>query len=178
MAERIAQLAALVDRARALRRGVAGNSTGKRKLNKELPQPGLILADIGIDLAVGALEVRVAHEGRAAVPGAGDVNHVKVVFVDDSVQVHVHEVLPGGRAPVSFHFDRKPFRNFGSRLLDNHRHRRTQQRLPVFHGKDTVVVDLPRTVRSLSDCIVPLVRHTPEGTSKDYPRNKLQGITS
>jgi CheY-like chemotaxis protein len=80
--------------------------------------------------------------------------------------------------PDRFHFDRKPFRNFGSRLLDNHRHRRIQQRLPVFHGKDTVVVDLPRTVRSLSDCIVPLVRHTPEGTRKDCPRSKLRGITS
>jgi hypothetical protein len=80
--------------------------------------------------------------------------------------------------PNRFHLNRKPFRNFGSRLLDNHRHRRIQQRLPVFHGKDTVVVDLPRTVRSLSDCIVPLVRHTPEGTSKDYPRSKLRGITS
>ena len=101
MAERIAQLAALVDRARALRRGVAGNSSGKRKLKKELLQPGFILADVGIDLAVGALEVRVAHDGRAAVPGAGDVDHVEVVFLDDPVQVHVDEVLPGGRAPVS-----------------------------------------------------------------------------
>ena len=101
MAERIAQLAALVDRARALRRCVAGNSSGKRKLKKELPQPGLILADVGIDLAVSALEVSVAHDGRAAVPGAGDVNHVEVVFLDDPVQVHVNEVLPGGRAPVS-----------------------------------------------------------------------------
>src|SRR5712691_8381759 len=40
MAERIAQLAALVDRARALWRRVAWNSSGKRKLNKELPKPG------------------------------------------------------------------------------------------------------------------------------------------
>ena len=101
MAERITQLAALVDRARALRRCVAGNSSGKRKLNKELPKPGLILADVGIDLAVSALEIRVAHDGRAAVPGAGDVNHVEVVLFDDPVQVHVNKVLPGGRAPVS-----------------------------------------------------------------------------
>ena len=32
-----------------------------------------------------------------------------------------------------------------------------------------MVVDLPRTVRSLSDRISPLVRHTPEGTRKAYP---------
>src|ERR1035438_9667453 len=52
MAERIAQFAALVDRAWALRRRVAGNSSGKRKLEKEFPKPDFILADIGIDLAV------------------------------------------------------------------------------------------------------------------------------
>ena len=101
MAERIAELAALVDRARALRRGVAGNAAGKRELQEELLQPGLILADVGIDLAVRAFEIGVAHDRRAAVPGAGDVDHVEVVLLDDPVQVHVDEVLPGRRAPVS-----------------------------------------------------------------------------
>ena len=80
--------------------------------------------------------------------------------------------------PNRFHLDRKPFRDLGRRLLDNRRHHLIQQRFPVFHGKDNMVVDLPRTVRSLSDCLVPLVRHTPEGTRKDYPRSKLRGITS
>src|SRR6202011_1654265 len=92
--ERIPQLAALVDRSRALRRCMAGNSSWKRKLNKQLPQPGLILADVWIDLAVGALEISVGHDGRAAVPRAGDVNHVEVVFLDDPVQVRVNEILP------------------------------------------------------------------------------------
>src|ERR1700693_1830985 len=63
MTERIAQLAALVDRARALRRCVARNSSRKRKLNKEFPKARLILADIGIDLAVRALEIGVTHDG-------------------------------------------------------------------------------------------------------------------
>ena len=101
MAERIAQLAALVDRARTLRRGVAGNAAGKRELEKELAQPGLILADVGVDLAVGALEIGVAHDRGAAMPRAGDVNHVEVVFLDDPVQMHINEVLPGGRSPVA-----------------------------------------------------------------------------
>jgi hypothetical protein len=39
MAQRIAQFAALVNRAWTLRRSVAGNSSGKRKLDKELPKP-------------------------------------------------------------------------------------------------------------------------------------------
>jgi len=100
MAERIAQLAALVDRARTLRRGVAGNAAGKRKLLEELLQPRLILADVGIDLAVCAFEIGIAHDGRAAASGTGDVNHVEVVFLDNPVQMHVDEVLPRGRAPV------------------------------------------------------------------------------
>src|ERR1039457_87515 len=72
MAERITQLAALVDRAGTLRRCVAGDSSGKRKLNEEPAKPSLILADVGIDLAVGALEVSVAHDGRATVSGTRD----------------------------------------------------------------------------------------------------------
>ena len=47
------------------------------------------------------LKVSVGHDSRAAVPGAGDVNHVEVVFFDDPVQMHVNEILPRGRAPVS-----------------------------------------------------------------------------
>jgi VIT family len=87
--------------AATLRRKVTGNSSGKRKLYEELPKPGLILADVGIDLAVGALEVGVANHGRPAVPRSGDVNHVQVIFLDDAIQVDVDEILPGGRAPVS-----------------------------------------------------------------------------
>ena len=51
--------------------------------------------------------------------------------------------------PNRFHLNRKPFRNLGRRLLDNRRHRLIQQRLPVFHGEDNVIVDWPRTGRSL-----------------------------
>ena len=100
MSQSVAELAALVDRARALRRGVARNPSGERELEEEPSQPGLVPADVGIDLAVCALEVRVAHDRRAAVPGARDVDHVEVVFLDHPVQVHVDEVLSGGRAPV------------------------------------------------------------------------------
>src|SRR5476651_2631758 len=100
MAERITELATLVDRTRTLRRRVAGNSSGKRELLEEPLQPSLVPADVGVDLAVGALEIRVAHDGRTAVPGAGDVNHVEVVLLDDSIQVNIDEVLAGSRAPV------------------------------------------------------------------------------
>ena len=100
MAEGIAQFAALVDRAGAFRRRMAGDSARKGELSKELPQPGLILADIGIDLAVSALKISVADDGGAAVPGPGDVNHVEVEFLDDPVQMRVDEVLSRRRAPM------------------------------------------------------------------------------
>ena len=61
MADRIPQLAALMNRPRRLRRNVTGNPSGEGELLEQLLEPGLILADVGIDLAVGALEVDVAH---------------------------------------------------------------------------------------------------------------------
>ncbi len=100
MAERIAQLAAFMDRSGALRRCVARNPSGKRKLHKQFAQSGFVLADVRIDLAVGALQVGVSDDGRTAVTGTGDVNHVEVVPIDDPVQMGIDEVLSGCRAPV------------------------------------------------------------------------------
>ena len=73
---------------------------GNENCMKSFRSPASSWLMFGIDLAVGAFEVGVAHDRRAAVPGAGDVDHVEVVFLDDPVQVHVDEVLPGRRAPV------------------------------------------------------------------------------
>ena len=52
------------------------------------------------------LKVSVGHDSRAAVPGAGDVNHVEVVFFDDPVQMHVNEILPRvvPQCPTSIRF--------------------------------------------------------------------------
>ncbi len=79
---------------------MAGDPARKRELRKEFLEPGLILADVGIDFAVCAFEIRVAHDGRAAVAGTGNVNHVEVILLDDPVQVDVDEVLPRCRAPM------------------------------------------------------------------------------
>src|SRR6202048_2757566 len=80
---------------------MAGNASGKRELGKELLQSGLVLADVGIDLGVGALEVGVGDQGRAAVAGSGDVEHVQVVLRNDPVQVHIDEVLTRRRSPMT-----------------------------------------------------------------------------
>ena len=103
MAERIAQLAAFVNRSRRRRRDVAGNAAGKRELLEQLFQPGFVLGDVRINFAPGAFEIDVAHNRRAAMTGAGDVEHVQVILLDDPVQMHIDEVLPRRRAPVSDH---------------------------------------------------------------------------
>src|SRR5580658_8537143 len=77
------------------------NPAGKRELNEELAKAGVVATDVGIDLAVRALEIRVGHHRGAAVPRSRHVNHVEIEFLDDPVQVHVDEVLPRRRAPVS-----------------------------------------------------------------------------
>ena len=126
MAERIAQLAAFVDRPRRRRRDMAGNAAGKRELLEQLLQPGLVLRDVRIDLAPGAFQIDVAHQRRAAVTGAGDVDHVQVVLLDDPVQMHVDEILARRRAPVPDH----------QRLDMRQRQRLAQQRI-------VVEIDLP-----------------------------------
>jgi len=55
------------------------------KTEEELLKPGFVLADVGIDLTVSALEIGVAYHGRTAVAGTRDVNHVEVVLLDDPV---------------------------------------------------------------------------------------------
>ena len=102
-------------------RDVAGDPAGERELLEQLLQPGLVLADVRVDLAVGAFQVGVADQRRAAVPGPGDIEHVQVVFLDHPVQVHVDEVLARGRAPVPDH----------QRLHVRQRQRPFQQRIVV-----------------------------------------------
>jgi len=66
-------------------------------------QSGFILGNIRINLAVGAFEIGIRDQCRAAVTGTGYVEHVEIVFLDDPVQVHVNEVLAWRRAPMSDH---------------------------------------------------------------------------
>jgi hypothetical protein len=100
MAQRVAQLAALVNATGRFRRDVTRDPAGKRKLSEQLPQPGFVLRDRGVDFAVRALEICIRHEGRPAMTRAGDVDHVEVALLDDPVQVHVDEILPRCRAPM------------------------------------------------------------------------------
>ena len=99
--ERIAELAALVDRARRLRRDVARDPAGEGELAEELAQALLVHAHARVDLAVRALEVGVRDEPRPAVARPGHVEHLEVARPDRPVQVRVDEVQPRGRPEVA-----------------------------------------------------------------------------
>jgi hypothetical protein len=99
--ERVAQLAALVDRAGRLGRDVAGDAAGEGELAKQPSHSLLVVADMRVDLGVGALQVDVGDDARAAVAGARDVDGVQVARADDAVHVRVEEVQAGGGSPVA-----------------------------------------------------------------------------
>ena len=99
--ERVAELAALVDRARHFGRGVARDPARERELLEQSLNALRILGDVRIHLAVRPLQVRVRHDRGAPVPGTADVDHVQVVRLDDPVQVDVDEVQARSRPPVA-----------------------------------------------------------------------------
>ncbi len=101
MAERVAELAAFVQRTGTLRRGMAGNAARERELAEQRAHAVLVLGDLGIGLRPGPLQPGVGDHGRPAMAGAADVDHVHVLAADDAVEVGVDEVLARRRSPVA-----------------------------------------------------------------------------
>ncbi len=84
-----------------MHRDVARDAAGSGELPAEAQQAVLVLGDVGVDLAVGALEVARGDERRAAVAGAGEVDHLLVGLADQARGVRVDERQTGARAPVA-----------------------------------------------------------------------------
>ena len=99
--QRVAELAALVDAAGRLHADVARDAAGGGELPHQRGQSGEVLADAGVDLGVGALEVGVRHECGPAVSGTRDVEAVLPGLPDQPVQRDVHEGQRGTGAPVA-----------------------------------------------------------------------------
>ena len=99
--ERVAELAALVDRARRLGRGVAGDAAREGELAEQLAQSLLAVADVRVELAVRPLEVGVGDVRRPAVARPGDEDRIEVARPDRPVQVRVDEVEARHRAEVA-----------------------------------------------------------------------------
>ena len=98
--QRIAELAALVDRPGRLGRDMARDPAGERELAEQSPHALLVARDVRVDLGVSPLEPRAGHHRGAAMTRAGDEDRVDVALADRTVDVDVEEVQPGGRAPV------------------------------------------------------------------------------
>ena len=98
--EDVAELAALVDGAGRRHAHVARHAARRRELAEEPLQAVGVPCDRGVDLAVGALEVRVREESRAPVAWTGQVDDVRVDLSDQAVQMDVDQAETGRRAPV------------------------------------------------------------------------------
>ena len=80
---------------------MAGDAAWKRELAEQVPQPVLVEADVGIELAVGAFEPGVRDDRRPAVAGPRDVDRIEVTLADGAVQVHVDQVEAGHGSEVA-----------------------------------------------------------------------------
>src|SRR4029434_2436444 len=78
----VPELSALVYRAWCFRRHVARDAAWERELRKEALHTLLVLGDVWVDLAIGSLEIGVRDEAWPPMPGAGNIDHVKVVLPD------------------------------------------------------------------------------------------------
>src|SRR5207248_10233826 len=78
MAQRISQLASFMDRARSLRRVMAGNPAREGKLFEQPPHAFFALLNIGIKLAIRAFEIGIGDHAWPAVSRAADVNRIKL----------------------------------------------------------------------------------------------------
>lgn len=71
--------------------------------------------------------------------------------------------------PHGFHLDREALGDLRCRLLNDAGDFFIQQRLPVFHRKHDVIVNLPGAVRSFPNRVLSQVLHRPESTDTVIP---------
>ena len=116
--ERVAELAAFVDRTGGLRRRVARDTAGEAELAEQSPQTLRVHGDVRVPLAVGTLEVGVRDNGGSAVAGATDEHHVHVAGSDHPVEIRVHEVQSRRGPPMS---EQARLHVFGSKTLTQQR---------------------------------------------------------
>ena len=101
MAQRVAELTALVDGPRGLRAAVTGDAAGEGELAKQPSHALTVARDVGIALAVGAFEPGVGHDGRPPVTWTADEDGAEIQRLDAPAQVGVDEVEPGAGPPVT-----------------------------------------------------------------------------
>ena len=101
MRDAVAQLAALMNGPGCFRRAVTADAAGEGKLLEELAHPCLILALVGVNLRIGALEVGWRQHAGRAVPWPGHEDRVQIILFDQPVEMDVNEAQTRTCAPVA-----------------------------------------------------------------------------
>jgi hypothetical protein len=81
----VTELAAFMNRAGRLGRGMAWDHARKAELFEQTLHAQCILRDVRIDLAVGPFEPGVCNDARPPMAGTNDVDNVKIARFDDPV---------------------------------------------------------------------------------------------
>ena len=80
---------------------MARDAAREGKLREEALHALLVGRDVRVNLAVGPFEIGVCHQSRPAMPGAGNVDHVEVVLLDQPIEVDINEVQTRCRSPMA-----------------------------------------------------------------------------
>ena len=72
-------------RARRFGRDMARDAAGEGEALEELLHTLLIARDVGVDLRIAAVQPVLRDHGVAAVTGAGKVDHIEVIALNDAV---------------------------------------------------------------------------------------------
>src|SRR6185312_10333059 len=90
-----------MDRARGLRRHMAGNAARERELFEEALHALFVARNVGINLGVSTLEIGVRDQAGPTMAWSRDVDHVQIVLLDDPIQLNIDEVQSGRGPPMS-----------------------------------------------------------------------------
>ena len=100
MTERIAKLTAFVDRAWSFGCSMAGDSAWKGKLFEQGANSVLILANVGVKLAIRTFQICVRDHARPAVTWTCNVDRVQIVLLNNPIEVHIDKIQSWGCAPM------------------------------------------------------------------------------
>lgn len=100
MREAVTEFAALVDRARHMRRAVRPDAARGRKPLEQARHAGFVPRAFGVAFRIMAVQIGVRQHRGGAVAGTAYIHQVQVVLADQAIQVGECEGLAGAGAPV------------------------------------------------------------------------------
>src|SRR5262249_45301184 len=101
MTWRVAQLPAFMDRAWRFWSYVAWNTAGKRELFEQPFHSLFVLRNIRINFGIRPLQVGIGDQSGSAVSRSRDINHVQVMRLHRSVEMHINKVQSRGGSPMT-----------------------------------------------------------------------------